>query len=302
MSELLPLSDSVIDELTNQVLLTVRGQSKRVYEHTYGQWVDWCHGHSVSPLTFINIPAFLESQTVTRATRRRQLSAMRTLVEVAAIINAAQFEAMYRLIKKYKISDDNLSDTERDLNALTPSQVHKILSVWNENKNAELRNRALMGVLFLTAVRRAEAAALEWRDVNLETYIIKIRHGKGDKERDVAIAGEFAVEALQNWRKRCPDRRYVFCSINKGDKLGEDKPMTPDAVYKIVQLTEKYSGVEFTPHTARRTFITEALTTNAMLSDVQQQAGHASEATTLRYARPVSAQERRGRLRLRYGD
>jgi hypothetical protein len=37
------------------------------------------------------------------------------------------------------------------------------------------------------------------------------------------------------------------------------------------------------------------------LADVQAQAGHKQEATTLRYARPVDARNRRLRLRLRYG-
>lgn len=302
MNSIIPVDDDAIDQLKKQAIMSVRGDSKRVYENTYNRWVDWCFDQDISPLSFLSIPAFLDSQQVTRATRRRQLSAMRTLVEIASILNPANFEPMYRLVKKYKVSSENLSDKERDRHALNPSQVHKVLSVWNEDTNAEIRNRALMGVLFLTAVRRAEAAALEWRDVNLQTGVIKIRHGKGDKEREVSIAGAFAIDALKRWRKRCSDRRFVFCSVNKGDKLGTDKPMTPDAIYKIVELTEKHSGVEFTPHTARRTFITEALTTNTPIADVQQQAGHSSESTTLRYARPVNAQERRGRLRLRYGD
>ena len=87
----------------------------------------------------------------------------------------------------------------------------------------------------------------------------------------------------------------------KGDKLGEDKPTDAQTIYRVVKQTERKSGVVFSPHTARRTFISEALNTGTPLSDIQAQAGHANEATTLRYARPAQARERRNKIRLRYG-
>jgi len=66
--------------------------------------------------------------------------------------------------------------------------------------------------------------------------------------------------------------------------------------------SNQISGIAFSPHDVRRTFITEALATGAPLADVQAQVGHKNESTTLRYANSVDARQRRDRLRLRYGS
>ena len=112
-----------------------------------------------------------------------------------------------------------------------------------------------------------------------------------------------AIEALRIWKTALGEgREFVFCSVGKRSRRGPDRGMNDHSVYDVVKLTEKISGVAFSPHDARRTFITEALTTGALLADVQNQAGHAQASTTMRYAKAVDAHQRRERLRLRYGD
>lgn len=296
------VSPDGIDTLIESAVVMVSLSSQRVYRQTFARWKDWCHDQQYSPFDFQYIRLFLESQSVTRATRRRQLSAMRLLVEAASILDI-RFEPIYKLVKRMKMPKTNLSTNERDRHALNPSQVNLVFEVWTQETNREIRNQAIIGLLFLCGVRRAEAAVLEWRDIDLAEGVIFIRDGKGEKERDVSIAGEFAIKAFKRWRKVSGgDRRYVFCQVNRGDNLGADAPITPDAIYKVVGETRKLSGVKFAPHDARRTFITEALATNAPIADVQAQAGHSNESTTLHYAQPVAARERRGRFRLRYGS
>jgi integrase len=72
-------------------------------------------------------------------------------------------------------------------------------------------------------------------------------------------------------------------------------------LYLIVKHTAKEAGVEFSPHDARRTLITETLNNQVPLAEVQAQAGHANGSTTLRYAQSGDAKTRRSLLRLRYG-
>ena len=45
-------------------------------------------------------------------------------------------------------------------------------------------------------MRRSKAVALRWRDVDFENGVIHIRYGKSDKERDVPLAGDYALVAL----------------------------------------------------------------------------------------------------------
>lgn len=288
-------------------LKTIAESSQRIYHQTYRLWCDWCESAGIDPLTltFGNVATFLENQSVSKSTRQRQLSALRKLAEMLAILdygNPAR-DAAYKSLKKLKVRHmGDTAGTQRSLHALTPAQADKVLRVWEGSRRIDTRNRALIAVLFMTGMRRSEAIALHWSDVDFENGLLHIRHGKGDKERHAAMAGDFALTALQVWREAAgADRQYVFCSMSKGDKLGADRPTDSQTVYRVVKATEKHSGVVFSPHTVRRTFITEALNNGTPLAEVKAQVGHEQESTTLRYARPVDARLRRDKIRLRYG-
>lgn len=67
-------------------------------------------------------------------------------------------------------------NNERSKKALVPSEADKILRAWNDDSNKAARNRALIAVLLLTGMRRSEAAALQWRNVDFQNGVITIRH------------------------------------------------------------------------------------------------------------------------------
>jgi integrase len=174
--------------------------------------------------------------------------------------------------------------------------------VWHEPSLLHRRNHALICLLALGGIRRSEAAALRWRDVDFANGVIAIRHGKGDKAREVPLAGDLALEALKAWQMTQEmGREYVFCAIRKGNYLSVDRPITGIDVYRVVEATVDASGIEFKPHDLRRTFITEALATGTPLATVQAAAGHARGETTLGYAQAVNARQARKELKLRYG-
>lgn len=305
---LVPLSENAIDEFRRAVMTMLSPTSQRVYEQTYDAWVDWCHGNGVSPLDFGNVLRFLTDTPDTLATRQRKLSAMRKLVEIANIITNGQFEVVYQLLKRAKPPKINLSKKERARIALNPSQVQRIFDAWYDDSNQSKRNRLLMAVLFIGGLRRSEAAVLQWINVDLTNAVLHVSDGKGGKSGDVGLSGKFIIKALKDWRKICEDRIYIFPRILKGDKIGDDKPISDDAVYALVKETvimadlPKDIAEHIAPHTARRTLITESLETGMPIADVKAQARHENEATTLRYARPGEASERGKKSRLRYGD
>jgi integrase/recombinase XerD len=127
--------------------------------------------------------------------------------------------------------------------------------------------------------------------------IITVRHGKGDKKREVPFLGEIE-KYLSPWKTASAGRVYVFCAIRKGDHFGNDKPMNTKNIYEILRETGDSIGIEFlAPHDMRRSLITNALNAGASLSDMQFVAGHSQPATTLRYAKVKSAQDVKGRLK-----
>jgi integrase len=292
-------------DLVSFVQQTVAASSARVYQQTYTLWRAWCAGRGVNALDMrpALVLDFLSAQNVTKATRQRQLSALRKLAQMAYILEPNDTtRRIVEALRVIKVPTGGESGTERRKRALEPSEADKVLRAWDQPTNAHRRNRALIAVLALGALRRSEAAALRWDDIDFENGVITVRHGKGDKAREVPLAGNFALRALHEWQAlQGAGRTYIFCPLERGDHLGADKPFGGTDVYKIVKKTEAISGVEFKPHDLRRTYITEALATNASLATVQAAAGHARGETTLGYAQAVNAREARKELKFRYG-
>ncbi|MFN8379812.1 MAG: tyrosine-type recombinase/integrase [Anaerolineae bacterium] len=296
---------ALFDRLVDGMAYMVAPSTLRVYRHTFSQWRSWCSQQDLDPLALwpANVGAFLTSTPTSKGTRQHQLSALRKLAQALYLATGDPVaERMTEALRLVKPPANNASENPRPKRALTPAMADRILRVWDGDQPMQRRNAALLSLLALTGLRRSEAAALRWSDIDLENRVVSVRHGKGDKAREVAIVGDHAIEALLAWLEHQDEgRAFVFCSVGKGGQLGADQPITGTDVYRVVKATEAKSGVAFRPHDLRRTFITEALTTGTPLADVQAQAGHAQASTTLLYAQPVNAKERLSRMRLRYG-
>lgn len=136
-----------------------------------------------------------------------------------------------------------------------------------------------------------------------------LRHGKGDKQRDIAIvedSANTAVNALREWKnalfqQASHDRTYIFCAVGKGNRIGVDEPVSSVAINQLITKTAQLAGVDFRPHDARRTLGTDLLSNGNSVSDVQAQLGHAHANTTIQsYALPADAKKRRGRFHISY--
>jgi|HigsolmetaAR202D_1030399.scaffolds.fasta_scaffold04580_1 integrase/recombinase XerD len=303
-SALQPDNGAAFDELAAQVERTVAPSSARVYRQTYDVWRAFCRANGLDALDLRPsvVIAFLTDQDTTKATRQRQLSAMRKLAQMLYILKPT--DDTRRLVEALKVTKAPAGDkgSERTRKALTPAEADKMLRIWNGATPADARNRALVAVLLLGGIRRSEAAGLRWRDVDFENGVLHVRHGKGDKARDVPLAGDYALDALRRWQLLQPSGyEWVFTPVERGGKVGRDRPLTGTDVYRIWNATAGAAGVESKPHDARRTFITEALATGTPLATVQAAAGHQQGETTLRYAQAVDARRARKELRLRYG-
>jgi integrase len=302
-----------VDNVINTTLMTVSKNSARIYSQTYINWLNWCQSLDLHPFDLRPqiVYEFLVAQTVTKATRKRHLAALRKLARVLALdINHPEFKVLHEGLRLLKTPDEQLGGEERIRRVLGPQDIWKILEVWEGDTLLQARNRALLSALFYTGMRRAEVIALKWQDIDFEAGIIRVLHGKGDTYREVTmVAGrdDPAHAALRHWQRlqmmhtQQDAHIYIFCGLRKGNKLREDKPIHQRAVNQIIEQTAKLSGVDFTPHDARRTLGTDLLEGNHPLSDVQAQLGHKHASTTLQhYALPADARKRRGKLKTSY--
>lgn len=306
--------------LTGMAIKTVSEQSGRVYQVTYNHWQKWSEVRGVGLLDLWpnNVMDFLASRDTTVATRKRELNALRALARIAAIIDGDQAKKMYELLKLTKHvptpNDQITANQERDGVALTPAECTKLLAVNAGSDDPKfIRDQAIIATLLFTGLRRSELAKLEWRDVDLVNATVNVRHGKGDKNRSVAIMdGDHgtAVNALKAWYgvqaddsvTGVQDRKFVFCGVTKGGNLRPDKPVNSKTIERVVTATAAAAHIEkdIVTHDLRRTHITEYLATGGTLAGAQEQAGHVNGSTTLRYAQSVNAQKRRGEARFRF--
>ena len=90
----------------------------------------------------------------------------------------------------------------------------------------------------------------------------------------------------------------LFLSVHKGGNLIFGRRLTPQAIYHLLAMRAKRTGVKFfTPHDLRRTFVSNLLDAGVDIATVAKMAGHSNIQTTARYdRRPEEAKQRAARL------
>ncbi len=154
-----------------------------------------------------------------------------------------------------------------------------------DTRPVDIRDLALIAILRGGGIRRTEAVNLELKDLNLNTGALEIREGKRKSYRMVYLPSA-ALELVSEWLAiRGLEPGPLLCPVRKGGKL-ELRPMSADAVLKIVRRRGKQAGVdEFSPHDFRRTFCSDLLDAGIDIVTVQKLAGHSSPVTTAKYDR-----------------
>jgi integrase/recombinase XerC len=150
------------------------------------------------------------------------------------------------------------------------------------------RDRAMLEVLYGAGLRVSELCALDLGDVERDGdgVVLRVRHGKGRKER-LAPLGAAGVAALDAYlgrrgelasRRRASDPHALFRDA-RGGRIGQRR---------VRHLVNVYSNGatlagRVSPHALRHSFATHLLDGGCDLRSIQEMLGHASLSTTQRY-------------------
>ncbi len=137
-------------------------------------------------------------------------------------------------------------EVERRRTLLTADQLGPFIEAANKLENKIIRDYLLF--LLFTGVRKQEGMNLKWEDVNLMTQTIKIADTKNKRPLLLPMS-DFIYDMLEK-RSRMPVNEYVFSGTGQTGHLVEPRK-------QMAKITE-WSGVSFTLHDFRRTFITIA--------------------------------------------
>jgi tyrosine recombinase XerC len=187
-------------------------------------------------------------------------------------------KSFFKILKKIGLAEDNPAvlvrtpKTKKHLPGfLTLSQVETALEI------DDVRDRAILEILYSCGLRAAELVGLNLPDIDLNREEIKVR-GKGNKERIVPLGKPARFAVARYLRERKTGTTAVFVNYRGGR-------LTTRSLQRIVRkhLLKVAQASGTNPHVLRHTFATHLLEGGADLRAVQELLGHASLSTVQIY-------------------
>ena len=166
---------------------------------------------------------------------------------------------------------------------LTMGEVSALLEQANGDSPKEIRDKAMLELLYATGIRVTELISLKVSDVNLPMHFIMCRDPH--KERMIPF-GTQAHDALERYlggvraemvEDKSSEILFANCS---------GKPMSRQGFWKLIKFYAKKAGItaDITPHTLRHSFAAHLVENGADLKSVQEMLGHSDISTTQIYA------------------
>jgi integrase/recombinase XerD len=145
--------------------------------------------------------------------------------------------------------------------------------------------RAIAMVLYGTGLRIDEALSLEVGDIDGQRGVLRVRHGKGDRARDVRLSPGLLKYLRDYWSRERPPRPYLFASRRTG------RPPTQASVCEAFAQAQEQAGISkrVRPHVLRHSYATHLLEAGTDIRVIQALLGHRSLQTTMRYTRVSTA-------------
>lgn len=166
---------------------------------------------------------------------------------------------------------------------LSEDEMAQFLDLPQTTQPLDLRDKAVLELLYATGMRVSELAGLNLDDLSFSERLVRVR-GKGKKERLIPF-GRKAEDSLVFYIRSRPQ-------INKGKIEAEalflnyrGKRLSSRSVERIVDKYIRFTAVQrkISPHSLRHSFASHLLSRGADLRVIQELLGHESLATTQKY-------------------
>lgn len=175
---------------------------------------------------------------------------------------------------------------------LTIAEMQKLLSAPNLSLRTGIRDRAIMELLYCTAIRRNELLQLEVYHADLKDRVLYVRKGKGRKQRVVPLGNnattylrEYLEKIRPHYAKKNPKERRLFLNTS-------GLPLAGEALQALIRRYRIDAGIKkpASPHVFRRSCATHLLQQGADIRYVQKLLGHSRLQTTQFYAKVIPAE------------
>ena len=201
----------------------------------------------------------------------------------------ASIKAFYHYLLKEGLVRKDISDclkaprVERKTpDILSVEEMEKLLNQPSGGSDKEIRDSAMLKLLYATGIRVSELISLRVSDVNMQMGFLICR--EGDRERMIPFDSQ-VQEALRRYLIRArnhmasneaKDILFVNCSGTSMSRQG---------FWKLIKSYARKAGItkDITPHTLRHTFAAHQVENGTDLKSVQEMLGHSDISTTHMY-------------------
>ncbi len=204
--------------------------------------------------------------------------------------NVASIKAFYHFLMQEGLVSKDASEKlkapkiEKKLpEILSPDEVVRLLEQPDGASPKEIRDKAMLELLYATGIRVTELISLKLTDVNMKMGLIACRDS--NKERLIPF-GNAAKAALEKYLK---EARETMLGDKESDILFTNcsgKPMSRQGFWKLIKYYANKAGIkaDITPQTLRHSFAAHLVENGADLKSVQEMLGHSDISTTQIYA------------------
>lgn len=199
----------------------------------------------------------------------------------------ASIKSFYAFLLREKIVDEDPSVNikppkiiKKAPEILTIEEVNKLLDQPTNRTPKEIRDKAMLELLYATGIRVTELVTLRLTDVNMKLGFIECHDG--ERTRTVPVA-DVAQRALSRYITEVRDEMSGGSDCLFFNCKGA--PMTRQGFWKIIKHYAAGAGIDkdITPHMIRHSFASHMLGNGANIKSVQEMLGHVDIATTQIY-------------------
>ncbi|MCM3756706.1 tyrosine recombinase XerC [Sporosarcina aquimarina] len=227
----------------------------------------------------------LYERELSRATISRKISSVRSFFRFANSrydINDTAFRLLHHPKKE-----------ERLPAFFYVEELEKLFDSCLGEKPRDLRDRALLELLYATGIRVSELTSISLSDIDNDLGIVRVM-GKGRKERYVPF-GSFAQSAIERYIE---NSRSLLMKNTKHDRLFVNLrggPLTERGVRHVLDAIVERASIQSNvyPHMLRHTFATHLLSAGADMRTVQELLGHSDLSSTQIYTHTTKEHLRR---------
>jgi integrase/recombinase XerD len=148
----------------------------------------------------------------------------------------------------------------------------EVLAILNSTTN--IKHKCILSLIYSAGLRRNELLNLKSEDIDSKRMLLKIRGGKGKKDRYTTLSGKL-LQLLREYYKEFRPKNYLFEGPD-GDQY------SATSVQNILKRSAKIAGVKKRVHVhmLRHSFATHLLEQGTSLRIIQELLGHESIKTT----------------------